>query len=92
MCVATGKLDTVTVWGCSQLRRSVIESLKEEQQQHQRGQESAGDQEGKVESGNALDQLRHMKKNCESGAEDGHATDTSNVSCKFPTLIGFLDV
>jgi hypothetical protein len=85
MCVATGRLEEVAVWGCTQLRRSAMESLK-----------IVPAAEREIESGNVLDQLRHMKNNS-AGASNLTGGGGSNgvdidICHKFPTVVGFLDM
>lgn len=79
VCMATGKLTQVSMWGCSQLRRAVVELQAEEKEVQM---EEAG-------AGNVLDQLRQLMNN--SSTENGKHSRSDDVG-SYPSITGFLDV
>jgi hypothetical protein len=76
-CFVKGKLTEVTLWGCSQLRRAIVESSA--------NQTTLANGEH-ADSGNVLEQLSRMKQNSSQQVQD-------DDSCRgYPTVIGLLDL
>jgi hypothetical protein len=71
-------LEEISVWGCSQLRRSVIECLK-----------NPDATENETISGNPLDQLKQLQKN-----NCGEVVHLDNLEDKisYPLIKGYLDM
>jgi hypothetical protein len=82
-CFVKGKLTEVTLWGCSQLRRAIVESSA--------NQTTLANGEH-ADSGNVVEQLRHMKQNS-SHEFAGSKQVQDDDSCRgYPTVIGLLDL
>ena len=87
MCVAMGKAEMeVTVWGCSQLRRTVKEETLK------KSSAATSTDRAEVESGNVLDQLRQIKNNASGVVNNMNFDVSGGDTLKLPTILGFLDI
>jgi hypothetical protein len=78
----SGKLQTVTIWGCSQLRRAVIDAMANSEVE----MISSDPDDTGIESVSASELLRQVKKNT-------HEPVTQNdIVEKMPTIVGFLNI